>query len=141
MMKDISREARLSKLYTNYCVRATGITVWSEACMADRHICHISGHRSTASFQHYNSRPSSAQLRECCRLLLEQMPKYQRRPLPKVATTTRLPRFSEDKTLAGCSTPAVSDPCKSTSMDLPMSKNQKDWRLSHSPTISFDRQL
>jgi len=31
MIKNISEEARLSKIYTNHCVRATAITLWSNA--------------------------------------------------------------------------------------------------------------
>ena len=69
MMKEISEKAVLSTVYTNHCVRATAITLWSEAGLADRHICHISGHRNPTSLQHYNSRPSSTQLRKCSDVL------------------------------------------------------------------------
>ena len=69
MMKEISIKAMLSKVYTNHCVRATAITLWSEAGLSDRHICHISGHRNPNSLQHYNSRPSSTQLRKCSDVL------------------------------------------------------------------------
>ena len=57
-MKEISEKAVLSTVYTNHCVRATAITLWSEAGLADRNICHISGHRNPSS-------PSSTQLRNC----------------------------------------------------------------------------
>ena len=69
MMKEISTKAKLSKVYTNHCVRATAITLWSQAGLSDRHICHISGHRNPNSLQHYNSRPSSIQLRYCSDVL------------------------------------------------------------------------
>ena len=71
MMKEISEKAVLSTVYTNHCVRATAITLWSEAGLADRHICHISGHRmrNPNSLQHYNSRPSSTKLRKCSDVL------------------------------------------------------------------------
>ena len=59
----------LSKVYTNHCVRATAITLWSEAGLSDRHICHISGHRNPNSLQHYNSRPLSSHLRKCSDVL------------------------------------------------------------------------
>ena len=65
MMREISTKAMLSKVYTNHCVRATAITLWSEAGLSDRHICQISGQRNPNSLQHYNSRPSSSQLRKC----------------------------------------------------------------------------
>ena len=68
-VKEISSKAKLSKVYTNHCVRATAITLWSEAGLSDRHICHISGHRNPNSLQHCNSRPSSTQLRKCSDVL------------------------------------------------------------------------
>ena len=69
MMKEISSKAKPSKVYTNHCVRATAITLWPEAGLSDRHICHISGHRNPNSLQHCNSRPSSTQLRKCSDVL------------------------------------------------------------------------
>lgn len=98
MMKEISIQAKLSKVYTNHCVRATAITLWSEAGMADRHICHISGHSNTTSLQHYNSRPSVSQLRQCSDILSsaleanQQTQQLQEQPLselqvPATATT------------------------------------------------------
>ncbi len=64
MMKDISAEAELSQKYTNHCVRATAITLWSNAGLANRHIMAISGHRNEQSLRSYNARPSSAQLQQ-----------------------------------------------------------------------------
>ena len=52
MMREISTKAMLFKVYTNHCVRVTTITLWSEAGLSDRHICHISGHRDSNSLQH-----------------------------------------------------------------------------------------
>ena len=49
MMKTISEEARLCKVYTNHCVRATAITLRSNAGISNRHIMAISGHRSEQS--------------------------------------------------------------------------------------------
>lgn len=64
MMKEISEEAQLSMKYTNHCVRATAITLWSNAGLENRHIMAISGHRNEQSLKSYNSRPSSAQLQQ-----------------------------------------------------------------------------
>jgi len=69
MMKAISEEAQLSKLYTNHCVRATAITLWSNAGIPNRHIMAISGHRNEQSLSHYNTRPSTSQLRNCSEVL------------------------------------------------------------------------
>ena len=46
MMKNISAAAGLSTMYTNHCVRATSITLWSNAGLTNRHIMSISGHRN-----------------------------------------------------------------------------------------------
>ena len=62
-MKEISKLASLSRIYTNHSVRATAITLWSDAQVPSRHIMAISDHRSEASLKSYNTRPSSEQLR------------------------------------------------------------------------------
>lgn len=69
MMKEISTLAGLSRVYTNHSVRATAITLWSNAQVPSRHIMAISGHRSEASLQSYNARPSSDQLKACSNIL------------------------------------------------------------------------
>ena len=46
MMKSISEAAKLSKIYTNHSVRATAITLWSNAGVPNCHIMAIYGHRS-----------------------------------------------------------------------------------------------
>ena len=63
-MKEISEEAKLSTKYTNHCVRATAITLWSNAGISNRQIMAITGHRNEQSLRSYNSRPSSAQLQQ-----------------------------------------------------------------------------
>lgn len=69
MMKEISLAANLSKNYTNHSVRATAITLWSNAGLANRHIMCLSGHRNENSLRHYNQRPSSRQLQLCSNVL------------------------------------------------------------------------
>ena len=69
MMKEISLGAGLSKTYTNHCVRATAITIWSDAEIPARHIMNISGHASEQSIASYNTRPSVQQLEKCSDIL------------------------------------------------------------------------
>ena len=56
MMSDISRNAQLSKIYTNHCVRATSITSLDNAGVEARHIMRASGHKSEASIRSYACR-------------------------------------------------------------------------------------
>ena len=62
MMKIISVGAELSQIYTNHSVRASAITLLSDANIPDRHIMFVSGHSSEQSLEHYSSRPSETQL-------------------------------------------------------------------------------
>lgn len=69
MMKEISLGAGLSRTYTNHSVRATAITLWSNANVPSRHIMSISGHANEQSISSYNSRPSVKQLKNCSNIL------------------------------------------------------------------------
>ena len=69
MMKNISEAASLSHPYTNHSLGATAITLWSNAGIPNRHIMAISGHRNEQSLAHYNTRPSTTQLRNCSDVL------------------------------------------------------------------------
>ena len=62
MMKVISVGAELSQIYTNHSVRASAITLLSNANVPDRHIMFVSGHSSEHSLAHYSSRISVTQL-------------------------------------------------------------------------------
>ena len=68
MMQEISKLASLSRIYTNHSVKATAITLWSDAQVPAWHIMAISGHHSEASLKNY-ARPSSQQLRACSDIL------------------------------------------------------------------------
>ena len=69
MMKQVSKDAKLSQLYTNHCEGAIAITLWGEAGLPDRQICHISGHNDPNSIRHYYSQPSRWQLRNYSNIL------------------------------------------------------------------------
>ena len=69
MMKEISLGAGLSQTYTNHSVRATAITLWSNANVPSRHIMTISCHANEQSISSFNSRPSVKQLKNCSNIL------------------------------------------------------------------------
>lgn len=62
MMKEMPEAAGLSRKYTNHSVRATAITLGSNAGLSNRHIMAISGHRNEQSSRNCNAGPSSGQL-------------------------------------------------------------------------------
>ena len=53
-MKNISREAKLSKCYTNHSIRATAVTILDKSGFEARHIMAISGHKNEASIRSYS---------------------------------------------------------------------------------------
>ncbi|XP_052262749.1 zinc finger MYM-type protein 2-like [Dreissena polymorpha] len=64
MMSSISRQAGLSKVYTNHCLRATSITKLDRHGFEARHIMRASGHKSEASIRSYSTHLSEDQQRD-----------------------------------------------------------------------------
>jgi hypothetical protein len=56
--------AKLSRVYTNHCIRATCITLLSEAGFEGRHIITLSGHRSEEGIKGYCRDTSEEQKRD-----------------------------------------------------------------------------
>ena len=54
MMKKVSKEADLSKTYSNHSIRATAVTILDKSDFEARHIMSVSGHRSGSSIQSYS---------------------------------------------------------------------------------------
>lgn len=52
-MKKLSHNAKLSKVYTNHCIRATVMGIFDEHEFASRHIMFFSGHKSESSIKQY----------------------------------------------------------------------------------------
>ena len=48
-MKSISREAKLSKCYTNHSIRPTAVTIFDKSGFEARHIMAVSEHKNAAS--------------------------------------------------------------------------------------------
>ena len=64
MLKRMSEEAQLSKLYTNHCLRATASKGLSDAGNERSDICVVTGHASVSSLDPYINRPSDAKKRK-----------------------------------------------------------------------------
>lgn len=69
MMKSISKDAQLSEVYTNHCLRATTSTILSHAGVEARNICSVTGHRNHSSLESYIREPSLKQRADMCDLL------------------------------------------------------------------------
>ena len=52
-IKCISKEAELSKIYTNHSIRATAVTILDKRGYEARHIMAVSGHKSESSLRSY----------------------------------------------------------------------------------------
>jgi hypothetical protein len=52
-MKRLSHTSELSTEYTNYCIRATTITILNDSGFQSRHIVTMSGHKNQASLTSY----------------------------------------------------------------------------------------
>lgn len=61
MMRDMSGKAGIHPPLTNHCIRATSVTVLSDAHVETRHIKSVTGHKSDSSIESYNHRPSLKQ--------------------------------------------------------------------------------
>ena len=69
MMKDISKSAGLSQLFTNHCIRATSTTVLSQAGVQARNIMSVTGHKNEGSLKSYASTPCSKERADMCNIL------------------------------------------------------------------------
>ena len=85
-MKILSKAANLPKIYTNHSVRATAITLWSDAGLSNRHIMSLSGHRNENSLRSYNTRPSSQQFQLCSNVLSTALNSADQHLLPQKVT-------------------------------------------------------
>ena len=54
MMKKISKEADLSKIYSNHSIGATAVTILDKSGFETRHIMSVSGHRTESSIRSYS---------------------------------------------------------------------------------------
>ena len=99
MIKTISVGARLSQKYTNHSVRASAITMISNANVLDRHIMFISGHGSEQSIAHYSSRPSVSQLESVFNTISNALENHQSQST-QISTVTCAPLIQSSNRMA-----------------------------------------
>lgn len=104
IMAKVSEEAKLSKRYTNHCIRATCITNLDENGIETRHIMEISGHKSESSVRSYTKRLGENKQREisnilnrCVKSETETAPKHPRTSSPSSTVQEQpVPDFLDD---------------------------------------------
>ena len=64
MMKNMSVRAGINPPFTNHCVRSTTVNILSSRNMKNRHIRAVTGHKSDASLESYNDRPTFEQFQD-----------------------------------------------------------------------------
>ena len=69
MMKKMTSKAGISPYLTNHCIRATTVTVLGEENIEARRIRAVTGHKSDASIDSYNSRPSLQQFQQMSNII------------------------------------------------------------------------
>ena len=69
MIKQMSKAAGCSQVYTNHCVRATVCTELNRSGIPDRDICSVTGHKRVESLQSYINTPSTVQRQHMSNIL------------------------------------------------------------------------
>ena len=69
MMKELSKAANLSQVYSNHCIRETAKKMWSVDGLSSHHNMRLCGHRNEDSLKSYNTRLLSQQLQVCSNVL------------------------------------------------------------------------
>ena len=79
MLKEMSKKAGIVPHLTNHCLRATSITVLSDADCESRHIRFVTGHKSDETIKSYNYWPSFRQQRRMSNMLSDFSPPMAKR--------------------------------------------------------------
>ena len=58
MMKDMSKDGKLSKLYTNHCIRKTCVVMLDDAGFSPKDITVVTGHKAVQSLAPYLGAPN-----------------------------------------------------------------------------------
>ena len=80
MMSTISKNAKLSRVYTNHCIRATAITLLDRKGFSAHDICSISGHHNEASLGSYTGLVTGKRKRELSDALISSITHSRNQP-------------------------------------------------------------
>ena len=69
LLQTISKDAKLSQVYTCHSVRATTVTTLHEAGVSEHDIINVTKHKKTTSLSHYISGMPTSQKRKCSDIL------------------------------------------------------------------------
>ena len=129
-MKDISKEAGCSKVYTNHCLRATCVTVLDHSGFKNRDIMTVSGHHSEQSIKHY-SRTDEERKRQMSAAIAKKAIGNQpctstTLPAPNPATNShnnkprpKLGPMTSPATISNSIQPIGNQPCTSATLPVP----------------------
>ena len=106
-MKKISKDAGLSKAYTNHCVRSTVITRLSRMGVEARKIINVTGHKHPGSVQHYCGEPTIDEKSDLSTMLHDAGPAKKKLKLEEAAFGAPIIAAEETPALAP---PAVAAP-------------------------------
>lgn len=89
MMKNMSVRAGINPPFTNHCVRSTTVNILSSRNMKNRHIRAVTGHKSDASLESYNDRPTFEQFQDMSSAITEfvNLSKTSSRSSPGIGTS------------------------------------------------------
>ena len=121
-MSVMSKQARLSRPYTNHCIRATCISILDSKGFSARDICQISGRASEGSHSNYIGEANDAQIQELSDAISHSIGLQ---PLPVLAHATDL-----NTSNTRLSTLAV--PENDTSLDFDVANQDMDLELPSS---------
>ena len=128
-MKDISKAAGLSKVYTGHCLRATAIQHLNDEGYEARHIMFMSDHRNEGSLRSYNSKVSSTQKKNLSSTLSKIMdPPTNQPPSSSQSSDSESPRFQ---------TPAIQEPHLEVA-PRPVSESNIPLPFSHSQNLALN---
>ena len=71
MMKNMSVRAGINPPFTNHCVRSTTVNILSSRKIKNRHVRTVTGHKSDASLESYNDRPTFEQFQDVSSTITE----------------------------------------------------------------------